>query len=83
MQEQYEQVVVELLTLATECDLRSGGTGLGCPLWKILGDNVMYAILQSTEGVIPESELDWLADRAGERAVALVDSSTLGPPPDR
>jgi hypothetical protein len=83
MREHYEHVVVELLALATECDLRSGEIGPGYPLWKILGDNVMCAILQSIEGVISESELDWLADMAGERAVALVDSSTLEPAPDR
>jgi hypothetical protein len=83
MQEHYEHVIVELLALATECDLRNGEIGPEYPPWKMLGDNVMCAILQSVEGVISESELDWLADMAGERAVALVDSSTRGPAPDR
>jgi hypothetical protein len=77
MPEHYEHVVVELLALATECDLRSSEIEPGYPIWKILGDNVMHAILKSTEGVISDSGLDWLADIAGERAVALVDSSRL------
>jgi hypothetical protein len=83
MQEHYEHVVLELLALATECDLRNGAIEPAYPLWKVLGDNVMRAVLQSIEGVMSQSELDGLADMAGERAVALVDSSTLGPAPDR
>jgi hypothetical protein len=82
MREHYEHVVVELLALAIECDLRNGEMEPGYPLWKILADNVRCAVLQSAEGVISESELDWLVDMAGERAVALVNSSTLGPAPD-
>ena len=83
MREHYEHVVVELLALAVECDLRNGEIEPGDPLWKILADNVRSAVLQSVEGVISESKLDWLADMAGEQAAALVNSSTLEPAPDR
>lgn len=83
MREHYEHVVVELLALVAECDLRNGEIEPGNPLWKILADNVRSAILGSVEGVISESELDWLADMAGEQAAALVNSSTLEPAPDR
>jgi hypothetical protein len=83
MREHYEHVVVELLALVAECNLRSGETEPGNPLWKALADNVGSAILQSVEGVISESELTWLADMAGEQAAALVNSSTLEPAPDR
>ncbi|GAA3111178.1 hypothetical protein GCM10010464_87550 [Pseudonocardia yunnanensis] len=82
MRENYEHVVVELLALAAECDLRNREIEPGNPLWKILADNVRSAVLQSIEGVISESELDWLADMAGQQAAALVNSSTLAPAPD-
>lgn len=55
MREHYDNVVVELLALATECDLRNGEIGPSDPLWKILGDNVRCTILQSNEGVISVS----------------------------